>query len=103
MSTKVTLGNPSQPLHGVGNVNTAMIRTRAVELAISDGRTEAEVDEHDYEMARKELAPSENSPSQNLNAGTEYTDQSIGEALIKGGLDEAQHDIALAAEIDRVG
>ncbi|MDF1656224.1 MAG: hypothetical protein P1U58_01360 [Verrucomicrobiales bacterium] len=101
MSTRITLGNIGSPEHGVGSVTPSLVRTRAIELALADGRTAEEMTEHDYETARIELAPSHMIPSQNLSEGNSDTDQSLGADLVSEGLKEAQHDISVEAEIGR--
>ena len=40
---------------GVGTVTNKMVRERAVELAVIDGRTAQEVSKSDWEQARREL------------------------------------------------
>jgi hypothetical protein len=40
---------------GVGTVTHKMVRERAVELAVIDGRTEQEVSKSDWEQAKREL------------------------------------------------
>lgn len=40
---------------GIGAVTQAMLRERAIELAVQDGRTATEVSKPDWEQARKEL------------------------------------------------
>ena len=40
---------------GIGTVTQSMLRARAIELAVQDGRTALEVSKSDWDRARKEL------------------------------------------------
>lgn len=99
MSTKVTQGNAEEGRNrvGVGNVNPMMIRERATELAVMDGRTEAEVSQHDLDQAERELradltpdAPTGTDPEKNA------------ETLVEQGIEEAVHDEILESNKDAV-
>jgi hypothetical protein len=108
---------------GVGTVTRKMVRERAVELALIDGRSAHEVSKADWEMAKRELtgAPSLD-PKQALldlapeserwdplpgSTGTEAPvtsedgedeeGRSLGEVLTDEGLKEADHDQMLNA------
>jgi hypothetical protein len=108
---------------GVGTVTRKMVRERAVELALIDGRSAHEVSKADWEMAKRELtgAPSLD-PKEALldlapeserwdplpsSTGTEAPvtsedgeneeGRSLGEVLTDEGLKEADHDQMLNA------
>lgn len=64
-----------------------MIRERAAELAVMDGRTEDEISQHDFDQAERELkadlrpdAPTGTDPEKNA------------ETLVEQGIEEAVHD-----------
>lgn len=99
MSTKVTQGNSQEGRDdvGVGNVNPTMIRERAVELAVMDGRPEEEVSEHDLDRAERELradltpdSPTGTDPEKNA------------ETLVEQGIEEAVHDEILESNKDAI-
>lgn len=61
------------PSAGLGTVTRAMVRERAVELAVINGRTAQEVSKADWEQARQELS-GDSAPDANeaaLEAATE--------------------------------
>jgi hypothetical protein len=111
---------------GVGVVTRKMVRERAVELAVIDGRSAHEASKADWDMAKRELtgAPSLD-PNQALldmapeserwdpvpgSTGTEAPmtsedgedeeGRSLGEVLTDQGLKEADHDQMLKAARD---
>ena len=52
---------------GIGTVNRAMVRERAIELAVINGRTAQEVSKDDWEQAKRELTgKSDEDPKQLL-------------------------------------
>jgi hypothetical protein len=113
---------------GVGTVTDKMVRERAVELAIIDGRTAQEVSNSDFEQAKRELTGgSDMDPNEALlesapesvrwdpvpgSTGhivpvtpTDDEDdegRSVGERLVEEGVLEAEHDqMRQAAEKQR--
>ncbi|MEX2581247.1 MAG: hypothetical protein WD342_19480 [Verrucomicrobiales bacterium] len=95
MTTKITQGDFSDD-GGVGNVNPAMIRERAAQLAVSDGRTEDEISQTDMDQAEKELrADLRSSEQKRLDAEQAGRNDAGGaetEALVEQGIEEAVHD-----------
>ena len=108
---------------GVGTVTHKMVRERAVELAIIDGRSAQEASESDWEQARRELTGgSDMDPREALletapeserwdplpgSAGHIVTvpsvdgeddeGRSVSERLVEEGMLEAEHDQMLQA------
>jgi hypothetical protein len=108
---------------GIGTVTRAMMRERAIELAVIDGRTAQEVSKVDWEQARLELT-GDSSPDENAAAlesapeserwdplpgsdghkvpaaGSEDEDEdgrSDNERLVEEGVAAAEHDLTRAA------
>ena len=52
---RLTEGGLSEDSHNSGTVTRAMIRKRAIELAMSDGRSALEASKSDWEQAKQEL------------------------------------------------
>jgi len=98
---------------GVGTVTDKMVRERAVELAITDGRTAQEVSSSDLEQAKRELtggseALLESAPESErwdplpgstgrvipVNSVDDEDDEgrSTSERLVEEGVLEAEHD-----------
>ncbi len=108
---------------GVGTVTRKMVRERAVELALINGRSPHDVSKSDWEQAKRELTGKpemdpqeeilESAPeserwdplpgSPGSEASVTSTDdedsegRSIGEILIDEGVNEAEHDQMLKA------
>lgn len=105
----------------IGEVSQEMLRKRAVELALINGRSEADVTETDWEQAKRELTDgSDIDPNQEVlesvpesgrwdpvsgSTGHEVEampyedddDRSDEERLVKEGVNEAEHDQMLQA------
>ncbi len=99
MSTQVTQGNAEEGRDnvGVGNVNPMMIRERATELAVMDGRTEEEVSQQDLDRAERELK-ADLTP----HAPTGTDPESNAEKLVEQGIEEAVHDEILESNKETV-
>jgi len=108
---------------GIGTVTRKMVRERAVELAVIDGRSAQEVSKSDWEQAKRELtggsdqdpneALLESAPESErwdpLPGSTGHTvpvtsiddeddeGRSVGERLVNEGVLEAEHDQMLEA------
>ena len=105
---------------GVGNVSPAMIRERAIQLAVIDGRREDEMNQYDLDQAEKELCDNERrgverhdlpreladsalagdpTPSPGSQAASQPVDDdtNTSEQLVQQGMDEALHDQMLEA------
>jgi hypothetical protein len=108
---------------GVGTVTHAMVRQRAVELAIIDGRAAQEVSQSDWEQAKRELTGgSDMDPKEALLEtapeserwdplpgstghivtvpsvdGEDDEGRSVSERLVEEGMLEAEHDQMLQA------
>ena len=108
---------------GVGTVTRQMVRERAVELALIDGRTAQEVSNSDWEQAKRELTGgSDMDPKEALLEtvpeserwdpvpgstghivtvpsvdGEDDDGRSVGERLVESGMLEAEHDQMLKA------
>jgi len=115
MSSKITQGDPGGREEGVGNISPAMIRERAAEIAVIDGRRDDEVTPGDLRQAEDELradldpgrpgrdlpeirpAPQSGDPTpsratQSAGPGLEEGYRSPGEQLFQQGIEEAVHD-----------
>ena len=114
MTTRTTQGTPTDREGGIGNVNPALVRERAAELAVADGRPDTDVTPQDLDRAEKELRAELGSEggtrkltetSNSLqpddavgSAGRESVSgesearQTDAESLIQEGIDEAVHD-----------
>ena len=103
---------------GVGTVTEKMVRERAVELAVIDGRTAQEVSTSDWEQAKRELTnESDQDPKEALLESAPESErwdplpgstgrvvpvtsiddeddegQSVNERLVEEGVLEAEHD-----------
>ena len=115
LPTRLRAGSP-----GLGQACQADIERRAAELARSDGRNS--FTDADLTLAAKELAGGENAPAaQSSDPGIDQVtawddppdqagrrvapaaqedERNIAEHLIQDGLEEADHDIRVAAEGD---
>jgi hypothetical protein len=108
---------------GVGTVTNKMVRERAVELAVIDGRTAQEVSKSDWEQAKRELTGgSDMDPKEALLEtapeserwdsmpgstghivtvpsidGEDDEGRSVNERLVEEGMLEAEHDQMLQA------
>lgn len=118
----------TKPLHegtimihgnGVGTISSEMIRNRASELAVIDGRPAAEASQADWDEAEQELTSGAESASiESLpeserwnpipgttghEAAVEFDDnededgRSVGERLVQSGIAEADHEQKLEA------
>ena len=111
---------------GIGPVARGMVRERAVELAIINGRSASEVSKSDWEQAKRELAgepdadpkeailesapeslrwnPVPGSPGhqapESPNEDEDDEGRSETEQLVAGGVEEAEHDQMLQAARD---
>ena len=109
-------GNIAVNLSGIGTVSWEMVKQRASEIAVINGRTDGRIQESDWEEARRELTGAvEADPT----AGTEGWSSTIGgrgkvapespgedtdqeghstsAQLVELGLQEAEHDTMLRA------
>ena len=103
---------------GIGTVTRKMVRTRAIELAIIEGRTPEEVSKSDWERAKRELTGEpEMDPKEALLESAPETDRwnpvpgsaghkvgvdssadeddegrSDNERLVEAGIEDAEHD-----------
>lgn len=105
---------------GVGNISPAMVRERAIQLAVIDGRKEDEMTQHDLDRAEQELRDDEcrgaarhdlprelsdsalagdPTPSPGSEAASRPfdADANTSEKLVQQGMDEALHDEMLEA------
>jgi hypothetical protein len=108
---------------GVGTVTHKMVRERAVELAVIDGRSAQEVSKSDWEQAKRELTGgSDMDPNEAALESTPESERwdplpgskghivtvpsvdgeddegrSVGERLVEEGVKEAGHDQMLQA------
>lgn len=105
---------------GVGNVSPAMVRERAIQLAVIDGRKEDEMTQHDLDRAEKELRDDDRrgaarhdlprelgdsalagdptpSPGREAASRPFDDDANTSKELVQQGMDEALHDEMLEA------
>jgi len=112
MDTKITKGDPGQRDEGVGNVLPTLIRERASELAVIDGRDPEDLRASDVRQAEEELRGRHvDAAEANLQGGrTHEPDEAAGtmgrqrttrdldpeqsdrERLVEEGIEEAVHD-----------
>ena len=121
----LTKGVVSENFKGVGTVTDEMVEKRAVELALINGRLAKDVSETDYAQAKRELTgesdiepqeealnnlpetePGDPLPDSfgrkipnSIEDDEDAEGRSIGEQLVSGGLNEAEHDQMLNSEI----
>jgi hypothetical protein len=112
---------------GIGTVTRKIVRTRAVELAIIDGRSPEEVSKYDWEQAKRELTgepqtdpkemilesapesdrwnPVPGSTGGKVRAGSSADEDDEGrsdnERLVEEGIAGAEHDQMLQANLKR--
>ena len=122
----LTKGVVSENFKGVGTVTDEMVEKRAVELALINGRLAKDVSETDYAQAKRELTgesdiepqeealnnlpetePGDPLPDSfgrkipnSIEDDEDAEGRSIGEQLVSGGLNEAEHDQMLQAARD---
>jgi hypothetical protein len=122
----LTKGIVSENFRGIGTVTDEMVEKRAVELALINGRAAKDVSENDYAQAKRELTGEsdidpeeaaldllpESEPGDPLPGATGHhvpnsieddeddEGRSIGEQLVAGGVNEAEHDQMLQAAKD---
>jgi hypothetical protein len=122
----LTKGIVSENFTGIGTVTDEMVKRRAVELALINGRLAKDVSETDYAQAKRELTGEpdiepkeaaldllpESGPGDSLPGATGHRvpnaveddeddeGRSIGEQLVSGGMNEAEHDQMLQAARD---
>jgi len=109
---------------GMGTVTAEMVRDRARELALMDGRSEDELNEADWTQAKLELLGANTEPQIEQDLETEITtkswdpvpgtsghqtpsytqndDENITEMLVEEGVKEAEHDKRLEANRDEM-
>jgi len=114
MTSKITKGDIGNREGGVGNISPAMVRERAAQLAVIDGRRDDEVTPEDLDRAEQELRadldrgrgreplpdviPSPQSGDPNPSRATQSPppapeeDPSPAEELVHQGIEEAVHD-----------
>lgn len=115
MSSKITKGDLGRREEGVGNVNDAMVRERAAQLAVLDGRQESEVTQADFDRAEEEIrahlrGPTEQREVTQFDSASLQPDDAVGttgreaakppydtrqsdaEELVRQGIEEAVHD-----------
>jgi hypothetical protein len=111
---------------GIGTVTREMVEKRAVELALINGRSAADVSQSDWEQARRELTgepemdpqeaalesvpeserwdPVPGTPGHQAPESSSEDDddegRSLGERLVDEGVSEAEHDQMLQAAKD---
>lgn len=109
-------GNITVNLSGIGTVSWEMVKQRASEIAVINGRTDGRIQESDWEEARRELTgaveadPTAGTEGWSATIGGrgkvapespgEDTDQeghSTSAQLVEQGLQEAEHDTMLRA------
>ena len=112
---------------GIGTVTRKMVRTRAVELAVIDGRSSEEVSQSDWEQAKRELTgepetdpkevilesapesdrwnPVPGSAGDKVRVGSSADEDDEGrsdnERLVEGGIEDAEHDQMRQANLKR--
>lgn len=116
---KGRISNDSQP---VGNVTWDMVRKRAREIAITNGRAHGEVLDSDFDQAKRELTTLEDEPlrervveslpeserwdpvpgSRGRTAPTTSLDdeQEENERLVEEGVEDAEHDQMVKGSIE---
>lgn len=116
MSRKIIKGDIETAAgKGLGNVSPATVRERAIQLAVIDGRSEDEIDQHDLDRAEQEFRDNgrrgvarhdlprdlsnsalagDPTPSPGSQAGNRPYDgeDNTQEELVQQGMDEALHD-----------
>jgi hypothetical protein len=108
-------GKISSHFNGLGTVNDEMVRERAREIAMINGRTDGDYIESDYQTAKRELlgmdenTPMEEQDNEKINAMTTWDEdpgssgtkvdrvmpsdeQTVPERLVEEGSNEAYHD-----------
>ena len=94
---------------GVGAPTPEMIERRAREIALIDERDPDDFTDSDWEQAHRELmgipqasAPEElESPGHRApRPGFDEDDETVGQSLVSGGLEEAAHDQMLEARLE---
>ncbi len=115
----LTKGIISENFKGIGTVTDEMVEARAIELALVNGRLAKDVSESDYAQAKRELTggtdldPNEaalellpdseeardsvpgtsgNQVPNSIDDDEDEEGRSIGEQLVSGGVNEAEHD-----------
>ena len=122
----LTKGVISESFKGIGTVTEEMVEQSAIELALINGRTAKDVSKTDYDQAKRELtgesdiepeeaaldllpesAPGDPLPGamghkvpDSIEDDEDAEGRSIGEQLVSGGLNEAEHDQMLQAARD---
>jgi hypothetical protein len=117
------VGGANENLFGIGSTTRGMVRDRAAELAVINGRMAHEASKSDWEQAKRELTGgSELDPKEALleaapeserwdplrgsvghKAPTVYDDEeddeghSVTEKLVEGGVQQAEHEQMLQA------
>ena len=112
---------------GIGTVTRKMVRTRAVELAVIDGRSSEEVSKSDWEQAKRELTgepeidpkeailesapesdrwnPVAGSAGQKVRVSSSADEDEEGrsdnERLVEEGIEDAEHDQMRQANLKR--
>ena len=112
---------------GIGTVTRKMVRIRAVELAVIDGRSSEEVSKSDWEQAKRELTgepetdpnelilesapesdrwnPLPGSAGHKVRVGSSADEDDEGrsdnERLVEGGIEDAEHDQMRQANLKR--
>lgn len=111
---RISHGKITQHGTGLGTITPDMVRKRARELALSDGRSAEEVTPADWDQARRELLGATASPTveSDVEEATSTTgwdpapatigrradtqeiddEETVAEQLIREGVEEADHD-----------
>jgi hypothetical protein len=114
MSTEKLHGKMSDHFKGLGTVTPEMVKARAREIALINGRDPHAFSEEDWEQARRELTGVENRPDKSEHRDTESAvgrfdqepgtsgekvetgsvpdEELVAEDLVQEGLEEAQHE-----------
>lgn len=107
-------GRIEQHGKGLGSPDTAMVRARAREIAVTQGRRADEANEADFEQSREELMSAQNAPRDITAEDEEQSspwegtasvssgrtaivkqpadEQALPQDLVEEGLEEAAHD-----------
>lgn len=117
-ATQTIKGRISEGLHGLGTVTESMVRQRAKEIALINGRSPNQLNEADFEAARAELTGGSaldeqqeedsepmvaslrdvtpGSSGHKIAPKLPSDEQRVAEELVQEGVDEAEHNSMLA-------
>lgn len=114
MKDQIEEGRLSRNSEGLGTVTEAMVRDRAREIAVINGRDESQVLDADFQQARRELQGHERlypnpTPAENLPESDRWNpvastpghkaktmfppdEQTMAQQLVEEGVADAEHD-----------